>query len=111
MKQRLKGYLQSIEEVDFDSLSEKERASLKDDLLIQIKFFQHERLIHLIVTVTFAILTLLGVLGCLAWPGIAMYLLAGLLLVLLVPYIGHYYLLENGVQELYNYYDKVTSEL
>ena len=29
------------------------------------------------------------------------------LLVLLIPYIAHYYLLENGVQKMYQQYDKI----
>ena len=31
-----------------------------------------------------------------------------LFLVLLIPYIFHYYRLENGVQKLYEYYDKLN---
>ena len=34
-------------------------------------------------------------------------LLALLLIVLLAPYIRHYYLLENGVQKMYVQYDKL----
>ena len=29
------------------------------------------------------------------------------LLILLVPYIKHYYLLENGTQTLYRFYDRL----
>lgn len=86
-------------------MTEGEKSSLCSEMLVQIGFFQHERLIHLIVTVTFALLTLISFLGCFAWPGISFFLLTGLFIILLIPYIKHYYILENGVQKLYEYYD------
>ena len=64
------------------------------DHLRQIAFFQHERLIHLIVTALFAQLIQLTV-------------LTAALLVLLIPYIFHYYLLENEVQKMYAQYDEI----
>ena len=82
-------------------------AKEKAKLLIQIGFFQHERLIHLIVTVLFALMTilvfLLAVTNFEPWTGVLLLLL----LVLLIPYIKHYWLLENGTQKLYEYYDKL----
>jgi hypothetical protein len=79
----------------------------KSELLVQIGFFQHERLIHLIVTVLFALMTilvfLLAVTNFSPWNGVLLLLL----LVLLIPYIKHYWLLENGTQKLYEYYDKL----
>lgn len=85
-------------------MTEKEKNILCTEMLVQISFFQHERLVHLIVMVTIALLTLFSVLGCLAYPGILTFLLTGLLMALLIPYIRHYYILENGVQKLYEYY-------
>ena len=82
-------------------------AKEKAELLVQIGFFQHERLIHLIVTVLFALMTilvfLLAVTNFAPWTGVLLLLL----LVLLIPYIKHYWLLENGTQKLYQYYDKL----
>ena len=77
-------------------------------MLVQIQFFQHERLIHLIVTALFALLTIISMLASLAIPKQPILLALDLLfLILLIPYIRHYYLLENGVQKLYKYYDKI----
>jgi hypothetical protein len=89
-------------------MSKEEREDMATKMLVQIQFFQHERLIHLIVTVTFALLTVLSIFAFLALIQIGLLLLSGLLLVLLVPYIRHYYILENGVQKLYTYYDKLV---
>ena len=80
---------------------------LIDDLLIKINFFQHERLIHLIVTVTFAISTMIALLCTILYESAIMYILLFLFLVLLLPYVRHYFILERGVQKMYDYYDKL----
>ena len=78
--------------------------------LVQIAFFAHERFIHLIVTVTFAILAMLAFLYTYSNFSIPMLLLVLMLLVLLVPYIKHYFLLENSVQDMYEQYDKMQEK-
>lgn len=108
MKKRLTSYFVFLEGINYANMTEKDKNNMKAEMLIQIGFFQHERLIHLIVTVVFAILTIISIFGGLAWPGITTFLLTGLLLALLIPYISHYYYLENGVQKLYEYYDKLN---
>lgn len=85
--------------------------ALKKEHLTQISFFQHERLVHLIVTVTFAILEMLAVLTALLFPGIATLLLVIVVMVLLIPYIRHYYILENEVQKMYGQYDRLNALL
>ena len=112
MEERLKRYLKYMEELQkegkIESLSKEQRAHLRQELLVQIGFFQHERLVHLIVTITFAILTMLAMLGCFLTDTPAMLVLTLLCLVLLVPYVRHYYILENGVQRLYRDYDALN---
>lgn len=110
MEERLKNYIKKFEELKNKSgnenmISDDKRRKLLDDLLIQISFFQHERLIHLIVTMLFALMTTLVMLGMIITFEPILVALMVLLLVLLVPYIRHYYILENGVQKLYTYYD------
>ncbi len=86
-------------------LLEKEITSLWEWIL----FFQHERLIHLLVTILFALLTV-GSFGLFFitefFPIIALFCV---FLVLLVPYVFHYYHLENGVQKLYDLYDQLKA--
>lgn len=114
MKKRLIAYIAQVnqmlellrQEEDRDAREDRKK-QVMEDILVQIGFFQHERIVHLIVTVTFALLTLLALSGALLAPQAAMFLLTALFLVLLIPYIGHYYTLENGVQELYRLYDAV----
>lgn len=86
-------------------------SALKTEHLTQIAFFQHERLIHLIVTVLFAILEFMAFLFVLIMPNIGTILLTFAVLVLLIPYIRHYYLLENEVQKMYVQYDRLVKLL
>lgn len=108
MEKRLKNYLEWMEKLNMEVFSPQEKEELRRKVLVQIQFFQHERLIHLVVTVTFAILTVMSVLGFVTTNQIGLLILTGMLLVLLVPYIRHYYILENGVQKLYQYYDDIV---
>ncbi len=105
MEKRLRDYLAYMESQVGKELDDGERSRLMEDLLVQIGFFQHERLIHLIVTFLFAILTFLFLLFGFVAPSPWLVLLVFVFLILLLPYIRHYYILENGVQKLYTYYD------
>lgn len=78
--------------------------------LVQIAFFAHERLIHLIVTVLFAILTVLIFLYLLGHFTVSVLALLVVVMVLLVPYIKHYFLMENSVQFMYEQYDKMLEK-
>jgi len=77
----------------------------------QIAFFSHERLVHLIVTVLFALLTFSVFIVGIFTFSIPLVILLVMLLVLLVPYIMHYYLLENGVQKMYSQYDEIVKRM
>ena len=111
MEERLKTQIKTLTE--WAELSEsgkcapEEIRKMREEALVQIGFLQHERLIHLIVTVTFAVLTFLAVIGTVVSEQLSLLLLVLLLLVLLIPYIRHYYILENGVQKLYTLYDRI----
>ena len=109
MKKRILAYLEKIDQLlKHPPIAVNYEEDVKKHL-VQIGFFMHERLIHLIVTVLFAVLTVGVALFCVADPGIPMFLLFGALLILLVPYIMHYYLLENGVQKMYEQYDELLA--
>lgn len=84
-----------------------EREQLYRYHLARVQDFQHERLIHLLVTFFFAFLLIGTIIAwmfvplsvpSLTWP---LGFQALLLLALEVAYIWHYYRLENGVQSLY----------
>ncbi|MBN1850153.1 MAG: hypothetical protein JW932_16390 [Deltaproteobacteria bacterium] len=78
--------------------------------LTQIQFLQHERLIHLMVML-FVILCTLLFLGLYLFIQLTAFLIVfGLLLILTVFYIFHYYKLENTVIEWYFIYDEKMKE-
>ena len=58
MRERLQEFLDHMEMVTSKELSDNEREAVFNDFMKQIQFFQNERLIHLIVTVTFAIIAI-----------------------------------------------------
>jgi hypothetical protein len=76
-------------------------AAVRDHHDRRVRDFQHERLVHLLVTLFVALFALLAVGGLLLAPSLATGALAALLLVLTAAYILHYFRLENGVQRLY----------
>lgn len=91
--------------------SKEEWSEILEKHLTQIGFFQHERLIHLIVTVTFALMTLISMIASVAICMPLLLVLSLLFLVLLVPYIFHYYTLENEVQKMYAQYDEIRKRI
>ena len=103
------GNAEGITRTEEQDANERERI-VRDKLkehLTQIGFFQHERLIHLIVTVTFALLEMLAILLSVIADSLFSILLPVVILILLVPYIRHYYILENEVQKMYMQYDRI----
>lgn len=103
------GNAEGITRTEEQDENERERI-VRDKLeehLTQISFFQHERLIHLIVTVTFALLEMLAILLSVISDSLFSLLLPVVILILLVPYIRHYYILENEVQKMYVQYDRI----
>jgi hypothetical protein len=105
MEQRILNYRKYIDELLKQENVDWERVI--QEHLIQVSFFQHERLIHLIVTVTFALMEVIVMGLCVTAFSLGLGLLALLILVLLIPYIRHYYILENEVQKMYKQYDEM----
>ena len=99
MKNELKEYIRQTEEAVKKGNVNKNRL---ESLKVNIGFFQHEMLVHLIVTMTFALLTVISL--RLAMAEIYLLPLFVLFLALEVPYVFHYYRLENGVQRLQELY-------
>ena len=78
--------------------------------LIKIGFFQHERIIHLIVTVVAVILNLFAFfLGC-VFSNIFVLVFGYMVMCFTIPYIYHYFLLENCVQKMYRQYDYMKNK-
>lgn len=107
MKERILNYRNRIDNLISMNSEETDWDRVIEEHLIQIGFFQHERLIHWLVTMLFALLTFMAVGVYLITGAVYVLALIGILLVLLIPYIMHYYLLENETQKMYAQYDRM----
>ena len=110
MEKRIIKYEKYLREICYGDYDEEERERLCKKVLVQIGFFQHERFIHLIVTVLFALMAIMVFGICAIEPSIPFFLLEFVILILLIPYIRHYFILENTVQRMYEHYDALRGE-
>lgn len=76
----------------------------------KINFFEWERLIHLIVTITAVILTLLSFIIGIGLNSILIIIIGYMIMCFTIPYIYHYFLLENCVQKMYRQYDEMIKK-
>ena len=111
MKHRITTYIAYI-----DKILETGECELSYEELIaehekQLAYFMHERLIHLLVTLGFAILSFMTFFAMVFDFSYGLAALLVAFLVLLVPYIMHYYLLENSVQYMYRQYDRLNRKI
>ena len=107
MKKRILNYVNKTEKKLKENIPFTEKE--KNYHLIQIEQFQHERLIHLLVTIFTGTISILFLLFGLTIQNITLLILFIISLCLFIPYILHYYLLENNVQKMYEQYDKIIS--
>lgn len=106
MKIYMRDYIDEV-----NNLLNSNKKITNDDIkkhLIKINFFQHERLIHLLVTlfygVLFLIFTGLGFIHYMFFP------IALIMIIFLLFYVVHYFRLENGVQYMYKQYDLMVEK-
>lgn len=112
MKQYISEYISSVERIMRSSDKQHEQyTKLLREFEMKIAYFQHERLIHLIVTVLFALLEMSAIYVILVSPNLGAIIFSIMFLVLLVPYVMHYYFLENSVQKMYKMRDKIIEQL
>ena len=101
MKKQIQEYIKECDKNIKDKNISKEYL---EDIKIHISFFQHERLIHLLVTFFVAICALTFFITSIYINNIYFLIIFLLFLVLFIPYIFHYFFLENNVQKLYIMY-------
>ncbi|MBQ8147735.1 MAG: hypothetical protein IJ040_02980 [Lachnospiraceae bacterium] len=107
MKKKIQNYIARIDSLLAEPPEGIDYGKEQQKHLVQIQFFMHERLVHEIVMVLFALLTVLVFIALVITQQLLFVILLIALLVLLVPYIMHYYTLENGVQYMYEQYDEM----
>ena len=110
MRKYLKEYLIYIEN-RLESCQSDELEAILREHLDKIQFMQHERLIHFLVTMLFAFMFFMSMGIFIMSENISLVLLMILILGLIVPYIRHYYFLENNVQKMYYIYDEILKKM
>ena len=106
MKKYLYDYISEV-----DNLIKKSKKITDKEIqnhLNKISFFQHERLVHLIVTVFYTVVFL--IFTALSFVHLIFLIAMFILLIFVVCYIIHYFHLENGVQYLYKQYDELINK-
>lgn len=76
--------------------------ALSEFNLMQIGFFQHERAIHLLVTLFFGFVLISSSVSGLILMNFWLLAVGIITLIMAVLYVRHYFVLENGVQKLYS---------
>jgi len=107
MAKYLKDYVKYIDNI----LNGNEKNNFDDlikEHLIKIQFFQHERLIHLLVNLFYGIFTL--AIFAFINVNVLFVIPAIILIIMLLFYVKHYFLLENSVQYLYKQYDMMIEK-
>lgn len=107
MRKKIKKYIADIDEMLKHPADNIDYEEEQKKHLIQIQFFMHERLVHEIVMVLFALITVMVFIMTVLTEDLIFAILLVALLVLLIPYVMHYYVLENGVQYMYEQYDEM----
>lgn len=107
MTKQIREYLEQLQLFLDGEHSRDEYVQEMKRLHVRIGFFSHERLVHMFIMLAFAIFFLMTLFMVLIQGSIGIYVLALLFLVLLIPYIKHYYFLENSVQKMYLIYNKL----
>ncbi|HRY52632.1 MAG TPA: hypothetical protein P5089_02140 [Candidatus Portnoybacteria bacterium] len=111
MKKYLKNHINFIEGILAKEGAAFDWSSLRESHRIQIGFLQHERLIHLLVTLFFGVVFFFSVTFGLFLGYLEFLALSAILLVMLVFYVWHYFVLENGVQKLYRLDNEISEHL
>jgi hypothetical protein len=101
-------------ENDMKTAGEDKTRRVLAEFELKITYFQHERLIHLMVTLSFALFLLLSIGAIFIFPSefiISAVLLTAIFFGLTVGYVFHYYFLENSVQKMYHMRDEMIASL
>lgn len=105
---------QSYIDNDMKAGNEEKTRLVLAEFEVKIAYFQHERLIHLMVTLAFALFLLLSIASLFLFPSefaISALLLVAIFFGLTIGYVFHYYFLENSVQKMYHLRDEMIAFL
>ena len=105
MKEYMKEYICEID----SKIKDNHKFSKEEieDFLFKMELFQKERVIHLVITLTYVFFTILFLF--LTKYIFMMFIVFFILLIFDLCYVYHYFFLENSVQYMYKQYDKMKN--
>lgn len=106
MKKSIDNYIKEVDQKIEEGIN---LEKLKEEHLIKIGFYQHERLIHLLVTLFYAVFMFLTII--LSYYNPLALIIVLILMIFLIFYVKHYFFLENHVQYMYKQYDKIVKKI
>ncbi|MBN1779696.1 hypothetical protein JW948_01095 [bacterium] len=83
---------------------------LKEAHQTMIRSMQHERMVHLAVTLAFGLFLLISVAILLLKPSRPVFFLMAVLLLVFIFYVMHYYFMENTIQQWYRLLNEITDK-
>lgn len=110
MTEYLKAYMKTVAERLAECRNDRELEEILAEHRDKIAFMQHERIVHFLVTMMFAIILTIFMSVLIFTENMAILLLVTIIIVLLGFYIKHYYFLENTVQSMYKVYDEILKK-
>ena len=110
MTEYLTNYMKYIQERLEKCQSSEELDEIMAEHKDKIAFMQHERIVHFLVTMLFAVILIVFFAVLIFKVNLAVLSLVTIVLVLLMFYIKHYYFLENTVQKMYKVYDSILEK-
>ncbi|HRR76801.1 MAG TPA: hypothetical protein P5191_08315 [Ruminococcus sp.] len=110
MTEYLTEYMKKVQDRLDKCRTPEELAEIMAEHKDKIAFMQHERIVHFLVTMMFALILAIFMIGTLVINNFMLLLLVTIIIVLEAFYIKHYYFLENTVQKMYRVYDDILSK-
>jgi len=110
-KDRINYHREYIEQILENPPADIDWRDVMEDHQIKTSQFQHERLVHYLVTMTIAIGAFISACFSAVTQNITITCLLLLLLVLLFPYVLFYFMLENNTQAMYPLYDRIREKI
>ncbi|HPT69743.1 MAG TPA: hypothetical protein PKW50_06310 [Syntrophomonas sp.] len=109
MEQKLKNQIAWLESLEKGAAEGLDIDILRAGIIEDRKYFQHERLIHLIVTMTVSMILIFVFYIFISLQNTLFGILFLLLLMLDIAYLIHYFRLENGVQKLWEMEQRILT--
>ncbi len=110
MGKRIQNYVEFIKAFDINGCSKEEAVRMRDEMTEQMDLFIRERLNHLLLIIAIAVLTMMCYICVQVSNSTVFMLLAMILIILLLPLIRLYFIMDSSLQTIYDYYDRITAK-